>query len=59
MTNDFHSYNGIYNVYDRENENHWSLLITWNANTCLNLNVTWSVILCCHAIVQSPNKNGQ
>ena len=24
--NDFHSYNVIYIVYDRKNENHWSLL---------------------------------
>ena len=28
MTNDFRSYNVIYIVYDRKNENHWSLLIT-------------------------------
>ena len=34
MTNDFRSYNVIYIVYDRiKNENHWSLLITWNINT--------------------------
>ena len=40
MTNDFRSYNVIYIVYDRKNENHWSLLvirysllITRNANT--------------------------
>ena len=26
MTNDFRSYNIIYIVYDRKNENHWSLL---------------------------------
>ena len=28
MTNDFRSYNVIYIVYDRKNENHWSLLVT-------------------------------
>ena len=28
MTNDFRSYNVIYIVYDRKNENRWSLLIT-------------------------------
>ena len=28
MTNDFRSYNVIYIVYSRKNENHWSLLIT-------------------------------
>ena len=40
MTNDFLSYNVIYIVYDRKNENHWSLLIiryllliTWNTNS--------------------------
>ena len=27
MTNDLRSCNVIYIVYDRENENHWSLLI--------------------------------
>ena len=27
MTDDFCSYNVIYIVYDRKNENHWSLLI--------------------------------
>ena len=27
MTNDFSFYNVIYIVYDRKNENHWSLLI--------------------------------
>ena len=27
MSNDFSSYNVIYIVYDRKNENHWSLLI--------------------------------
>ena len=40
MTNDFRSYNAIFIVYDRMNENHWSLLIihyflliTRNTNT--------------------------
>ena len=28
MTNDFRSCNVIYIVYDRKNENHWSLLVT-------------------------------
>ena len=28
MTNDFRFYNDIYIVYDRKNENLWSLLIT-------------------------------
>ena len=27
MNNDFRSYNVIYILYDRKNENHWSLLI--------------------------------
>ena len=49
MTDDFLSYNVIYIVYDRENENHWSLLIT---SISLLINVVLS-----HNLLYSQNRN--
>ena len=45
MTNDFRSHNVIYIVYDRKNENHWSLLVI-RYSLLITRNGVWVIVEC-------------